>query len=56
MGSPAPEYAVPMNGPAPGSQPGAAPIGWDESPRRRVRFDRESREERVDFPPPAAPR
>jgi hypothetical protein len=46
-GSPAPEFAVPLNGPEPGSVFGGAPIGWDAEPRRRVRFDRESREELV---------
>lgn len=51
-GAPAPEFAVPMNGPLPGSVPLAAPIGWDRSPQRRVRFDREVREERVDLPSP----
>ena len=50
-GAPAPEFAVPMNGPVPGSLPGAAPIGWDPNPARRVRFDRETREERVDLGP-----
>jgi hypothetical protein len=56
-GAPAPEFAVPMNGPAPGSVPGASPIGWDVRPARRVRFDREVREERIDFPaPPGAGR
>jgi hypothetical protein len=50
-GTPAPEFAVPMNGPAPGSRPGADPIGWDPNPTRRVRFDRETREERVDLVP-----
>lgn len=52
-GAPAPEFAVPMNGPAPGSMRGAAPLGWDLSPRRRVRFDREVREETVAIPAPA---
>jgi type II secretory pathway pseudopilin PulG len=55
-GSPAPEFAVPLNAPAPGSVPGAAPIGWDPRPERRVRFDRETREERVDLVPAAAAR
>jgi hypothetical protein len=50
-GAPAPEFAVPMNGAAAGSIPGAAPIGWDPNPSRRVRFDREIREERVDLGP-----
>ena len=51
-GAPAPEFAVPLNGPSPGSVPGAAPIGWDRNPARRIRFDREAREERVDLPRP----
>jgi hypothetical protein len=46
-GSPAPEFTVPLNGPAPGSLSGGAPIGWDAVPRRRIRFDREVREELV---------
>lgn len=46
-GSPAPEFEVPLNGPAPGSVPGGAPIGWDAVPQRRIRFDRELREELV---------
>jgi hypothetical protein len=41
-----------MNGPRPGTIPGAAPIGWDPKPERRIRFDRELREERLDLPPP----
>lgn len=49
-GSPAPEFAVPLNGPAPGSVFGGAPIGWDAEPRRRLRFDREVREELVEPP------
>jgi hypothetical protein len=53
-GEPAPEFTVPMNGPRPGSVPGAAPIGWDPKPERRIRFDREPREERLDLPPPYA--
>jgi len=44
-GSPAPEFAVPLNAPEPGSVRGGAPVGWDAEPRRRIRFDRESREE-----------
>ncbi len=52
-GSPAPEFAVPLNGPVPGTLPGAAPIGWDPFPQRRIRFDRETREELVTLPPPA---
>ena len=46
-GSPAPEFAVPLNAPEPGSVFGGAPIGWDAEPRRRIRFDRELREELV---------
>lgn len=49
-GGPAPEFAVPLNGPAPGTVPRAAPIGWDPAPQRRIRFDRESREEIVELP------
>ncbi len=52
-GSPAPEFAVPLNGPAPGTLPGASPIGWDPFPQRRIRFDRETREKVVTLPPPA---
>lgn len=51
-GSPAPEFAVPLNGPAPGSVVGGAPIGWDAYPHRCIRFDRESREELVKLPAP----
>ncbi len=53
-GSPAPEFAVPLNGPAAGTLPGAAPIGWDPYPQRRIRFDREVRDEVVTLPAPAS--
>ncbi len=46
-GSPAPEFAMPLNGPAAGTLPGASPIGWDPFPQRRIRFDREVRTELV---------
>jgi prepilin-type N-terminal cleavage/methylation domain-containing protein len=49
-GSPPPEFDVPLNGPAPGAATFAGPIGWDRSPRRRIRFDREVREELVSLP------
>lgn len=54
-GGPVPEFDVPLNGPAPGTLPGAAPIGWDPVPQRRIRFDRVVREETVALPAPAAP-
>ncbi len=53
-GSPAPEFAIPLNGPAAGTLPGAAPIGWDPYPQRRIRFDREVREEVITLPAPAS--
>jgi hypothetical protein len=54
-GSPPPDFTVPLNGPAPGSVPGGAPVGWDPYPQRRIRFDREVREELVELPVRADP-
>jgi hypothetical protein len=51
-GGPPPEFDVPLNGPAPGTGAFAGPIGWDRLPRRRIRFDREVREELVALPSP----
>jgi hypothetical protein len=50
-GAPAPEVPRLFNAAAPGKIPGAAPVGWDAVPQRRVGFDRESRE--VVVAPPA---
>jgi type II secretory pathway pseudopilin PulG len=43
-GAPPPEFPPLFNAAPPGRIRGAAPIGWDPLPQRRVRFDRESRE------------
>jgi hypothetical protein len=43
-GAPPPEFPRLFNAAPPGKIRGAAPIGWDAVPQRRVRFDRESRE------------
>jgi hypothetical protein len=54
-GAPPPEFVVPLNGPDPEKFPLAAPIGWDPAPQRRIRFDRETREEVVPTPALTAP-
>ncbi|MGA7990250.1 MAG: prepilin-type N-terminal cleavage/methylation domain-containing protein [Thermoanaerobaculia bacterium] len=43
-GAPPPEFPRLFNAAPPGTIRGAAPIGWDAVPQRRVGFDRESRE------------
>lgn len=43
-GAPAPEFTRLFNAAPFGKIPGAAPVGWDAVPERRVSFDRETRE------------
>lgn len=43
-GAPAPEFSRLFNAAPFGKIPGAAPVGWDAVPERRVSFDRETRE------------
>ncbi|MEO8054156.1 MAG: prepilin-type N-terminal cleavage/methylation domain-containing protein [Acidobacteriota bacterium] len=43
-GAPAPEFSRLFNAAPFGKIPGAAPVGWDAVPGRRVSFDRETRE------------
>jgi hypothetical protein len=54
-GAPPPEVPRLFNAAPPGKIRGAAPIGWDPVPQRRVGFDRESREEVVAPPALADP-